>query len=209
MGQFSWLDCTDGNTQILDGVIRDVYVLVPQEFQGIYGASIKEECYDGYGHFGQYDIYDLVADWNKAYIDPDTFSSEALHTPVPEEYGGLFPFEIEELRENGCSESEIARLNLEAQTKYCEAAKARFEHGRQRLKDFCSGMPDSEMMVKYGANYKREIGIDIACYDEDNANLRYPIKITHKVDAKYEFCAPSFSDPNQGWSNDVDDGISF
>ncbi len=46
---------------------------------------------------------------------------------------------------------------------------------------------------------KRTIGIIIGCYDEDNVRLRYPIKITHDKDAVYEYCAPSLSDPNQGW----------
>jgi len=45
---------------------------------------------------------------------------------------------------------------------------------------------------------KRHLGIDIACSDEDNARLRYPIKITHDPDAVYEWCAPSMTDPYQG-----------
>ena len=46
---------------------------------------------------------------------------------------------------------------------------------------------------------KREIGISIACYNEDNARIKYPIKITHDKNAVYEDCKPSLSDPNQGW----------
>ena len=45
----------------------------------------------------------------------------------------------------------------------------------------------------------RHIGIDIACYDKDNASLKYPIKITHDYDAVYEDCEYSPADPNQGW----------
>ena len=45
----------------------------------------------------------------------------------------------------------------------------------------------------------RYVGIDIACYDEQNASLPYPIKITHDPDAVYEDCDPSPSDPYQGW----------
>ena len=45
----------------------------------------------------------------------------------------------------------------------------------------------------------RTIGIDLACYDEDNASLHYPIKITYDIQAVYENCKPSLSDPNQGW----------
>ena len=46
---------------------------------------------------------------------------------------------------------------------------------------------------------KRILGIQLACYDEDNVRLRYPIKITHDKNAVYEYCSPSMSDPNQGW----------
>lgn len=45
---------------------------------------------------------------------------------------------------------------------------------------------------------KRDIGIWMACYDEDNARLLYPIKITHYSRAVYEDCEPSPSDPDQG-----------
>ena len=45
----------------------------------------------------------------------------------------------------------------------------------------------------------RYAGIDIACYDEQNAALRVPIKITHDPDAVYKDCGPSPNDPNQGW----------
>ena len=53
--------------------------------------------------------------------------------------------------------------------------------------------------VKYGEYWLREIGIDIACYDEQNADLPYPIKITHDANAVYEDCEPSPADPCQGW----------
>ena len=43
----------------------------------------------------------------------------------------------------------------------------------------------------------RTIGIDLACYDEDNERLRYPIKISRK-NACYEQCSASLADPMQG-----------
>lgn len=139
MGQFSWLDCKTGE-QVLDDVRRDVYVLVPQEFGG---GHIKETFYDGYGRFGGHDIYDLVVDWNREYL---------------EEY---------------CKDKHFKCDWLQKQSSVKEA----FE----KLE-------------------KRDIGISIACYDEDNMRLKYPIKITHDVNAVYEDCLPSMSDPNQGWS---------
>lgn len=64
MGQFSWITC-DTKEQVVNNEIKDVYVLVPKEFGK---ENILEQCYDGYGNFGNHDIYDLVADWNKNYI---------------------------------------------------------------------------------------------------------------------------------------------
>lgn len=68
MGQFSWIDCKNENRAILDGRKVDSYVLVPEEFSGTYGKHIKEECYDGYGHFGGYDVMELIALWNRDHI---------------------------------------------------------------------------------------------------------------------------------------------
>ena len=50
----------------------------------------------------------------------------------------------------------------------------------------------------------RYLGIDIACYDEDNESLPFPIKIT---DAPYEYdsVGASKGDPNQGWGCDDDE----
>ena len=45
----------------------------------------------------------------------------------------------------------------------------------------------------------RGLGIDIACYDEQNAALRYPIKIVEDKTIKYKDAAPSMSCPYQGY----------
>ncbi len=50
----------------------------------------------------------------------------------------------------------------------------------------------------------RWLGIVMACYDEDNAALKYPIKITTR-EIEYEEVVPSLSDPNQGWESDDDE----
>lgn len=64
MGQFSWL-YSDTGRQMVDGKKKNSYLLVPPPFQDKYGEHILEKKYDGYGHFGDYDVYELVAEWNK------------------------------------------------------------------------------------------------------------------------------------------------
>lgn len=43
----------------------------------------------------------------------------------------------------------------------------------------------------------RDIGIDLACYDENHVQLRYPIKITERPDS-YEYAGISPNCPYQG-----------
>ena len=64
-----------------------------------------------------------------------------------------------------------------------------------------------EVKAKTGKKYfeYRYIGIDIACWDEDNAAIKYPIKITHTPNAVYENSNPSLGDPNQGWPTEEED----
>ena len=147
MGQFSWLDCVTGE-QVIDGLNRKSYVLVPRAFGG---GHIEEDCYEGYGVFGGHDVYDLVLDWNK--------------DDIP--------------RILGMTDEWVCNID--------EENLRRFHEGREIT---CE---------------KRRLGIDLACYDDDNARLRYPIKITHDPDVVYEWCAPSYSDPNQGWAVEGDD----
>ena len=51
----------------------------------------------------------------------------------------------------------------------------------------------------------RMVGIDIACYDKDNADLKYPIKIAESPSAVYESEPPSKSCREQGYFYDEDE----
>lgn len=181
MGQFSWLDCDGVNEKhraILDDVKDNVYVLVPKEFGG---GHILETEYDGYGNFGGYDIYDLVADWNKEYI-----TSDAIKKPVREQYDD------------------------KEKEKYYQQALKTYNCEVNRLKDFKDNIDNKIMVERYGKDWKRGIGIDIACYDEDNARLKYPIKITHNADLTYEDVKDiSLGDPNQGWGLRTDESHDY
>lgn len=146
MGQYSWRDCVTGKP-ILDDVEKTSYVLVPREFGG---GHISERRYDGYGHFGGYDIYELVLEWNKKYIP---------------QY-----------------------------VKLMEAGKWECEPYTNDINDLIDYYNDQPVDVDL-----RDLGITLACYDEDNARLKYPIKITYDETAVYEDYPYSPSDPNQGW----------
>lgn len=148
MGQFSWI-YSDTKKQVVDCKEADTYLLVPKPFQEKYGKAIYESCYDGYGHFGNYDVYELILEWNVDMI-PEIIrriENENWHCKT----------------DNG----DIANL-----TSYYEGEEI-----------------DCEL---------RWLGIIMACYDDDNAALDYPIKITTK-EMEYEEVTPSLSDPNQGW----------
>lgn len=147
MGQFSWL-YADTKKQLVDNKRADAWLLVPSEFQDEYGEAIYESCYDGYGHFGGYDVYELIALWNKEMI----------------------PEIIEKMKHGEWQ---------------CYG-----EQNISNLQNFYEGKKiDCEL---------RWLGILMACGDEHNRRLKYPIKITTKV-MKYENVKPSLRDPKQGW----------
>lgn len=154
-------------------------------------TEIIESCYDGYGHFGGYDIYELVADWNK-----DTLSVDILKNDKPsiDNYCGLWSFEINALKKEGKTDKEIEFLDEEAKKNNYLRGLNNWNMRNNRLKDFISGLSDNEMFNKYGKDWKREIGIDIACDDEKNSSLMYPIKITSVKDTvKYKDLYPSYN----------------
>lgn len=159
MGQFSWL-YSDTGKQMLDNRRADSYLLVPPPFQDKYGKWIKEDCYDGYGRMGVYDIYDLILEWNRDFI----------------------PEAIRRIKNGNwhCSTNELDIKELEYYYKNGEYEPFR------------------------ASGEKRWLGIVLACYDEDNFALEYPIKITSEP-MEYDMASPSEGDPNQGWEVHDDD----
>lgn len=152
MGQFSWMYANRNNEKAMkDDVSHDSYLLVPKEFQKEYGKAIHESCYDGYGHIGGYDVYELVALWNRKYMPEETM---CVRKPTAER----FP-----------------------DKEYYDMAISRWHKALDRLSDFKNEVSDEVMKEEYGEWYLKSIGIDIACYDVDNKKLKYPIKITDKI----------------------------
>lgn len=155
MGQFSWI-YSDTNRQLINGKVANTYLLVPPPFQEKYGKAIYESCYDGYGRFGKYDVYDLIPEWNKDMIP-----------------------EIIRRRKNGTwvCDSDVNNTNT-------------------NLQNYYEGKPITCEL--------RWLGIVMACYDEDNFALEYPIKITIR-EMEYKNAMPSKRDPNQGWEYEDED----
>lgn len=50
------------------GLKKESFLLVPKEFQYKYGPVIGEPCYKGDGWFRRYEIFTLIAEWNREYI---------------------------------------------------------------------------------------------------------------------------------------------
>lgn len=190
MGYFSRITCDTGKP-IRCGERKEVYVLIPKEFGGGY---ITEQCYNGYGEYGGKDIYELVAEWNRSFLSEELLQKE----PKLEDFGGLCFFEKTALRKEGLSEEEIEKKDAAERERFYRAALERRAFAISRLNDYRNGLKDKSMRKKYGPDWKREIGIDIACYDEQNAALPYPIKIAGSKSSVYEDCPPSNNDPNQG-----------
>jgi hypothetical protein len=121
MGLFSWktsdtqrsISCTDSTRGAFP-----VYLVTPDN------EKILETEYEGYGRFGGFDAYALLAKWNKP--------------------------------------------------------------------ELCTGNPDED----------RSIGIDIGCYDEQNASLKYPLKFAENPEANYEDLPAAKSCEYQGFFYD-------
>lgn len=140
------------------------------------GGWIYEDDYDGYGRFDGLDIYDLVADWNRKYL------SEHPEFLIPS-HGGRW------VNNEWVPDRSGRRVD-----RY-EWYKAYADLNLSR----------EEVVKKSGVYEYRHIGIDIACYDDQNAALPYPIKICRDKPVRYDCLPSSNADPNQGWGEPEDD----
>ena len=135
------------------------------------GTKIHEADYDGYGVFGGKDVYELVAEWNRGNLTPD-------YLRKPER--------------SGWSKDEEGQ-------RWYERALARHEDDCRMLAEYREGATDEAMAERYGKDWKRLLGIHIACYDEQNEALEFPIKIVENGTLKYNWVRPSKGCPSQGY----------
>ena len=191
MGVFSWCDCIT-KTPIMLGERKSVYVLIPKEYGG---GHIEEKCYQGYGVFGSYDIYELIAEWNRGLFK----DFRKLHKPFTRDrFMGLYEFEKEELRKEGLSEKEISRRDQEAIKNNYQRSLDNYYYSKSVFDDFMKGLCEAEMLAKYPYYERRDIGIALAGEDKNNFKIKFPIKISFDKDAVYEDCEPSLIARNQG-----------
>ncbi len=141
-------------------------------------------------------------------LTPD---SHCLYTKAYDGYGHFFengssePEDIYELiafwNRNYISRSMLKPIEISAE--YCrseedfEKIKEGFFFTINRLLDY-KQYSDEQMCKKYGNGWLRLIGIDIACSDDQNSALHYPIKIVSKKGLLYNDLPASMIDPLQG-----------
>ena len=126
-------------------------------------TEIAEPRYTGYGIFGAYDAYELVVDWNKDDL-PEIFDR------------------LEKEHAWGCQLGEVARAYAAGKSK------------TQINEIVCRGIAEGKLTGTYlKTQWKRNIGIAIACEEKNTDRLRYPLKITasHKA-YTYDELYPSY-----------------
>ena len=195
MGIFTWTDATVKSPKC------DKYGDYKRKDVVEYGGYAKLICPDNteieteshgyYGRIGGYDIYELVAEWNKEYLSADNLEPKP---DDPSKYGGLFGFEIDDMKKQGKSDEEIQKADMAERMKYFNADVKRWEEKLSLINEYKSGIPEADLAEKYGEDWKRELGIEIACQDDQARKLKYPIKLTrHKDVHGYENLYISYS----------------
>lgn len=165
MGLFSWMFADLDNKENLR-IHMEAHVPCPD------GSVIYTNRYDGYGHFGGFDIYELVADWNREFL------SENPGYVIPSRKAA-----IQTRKSTILKISDFSWYPL-----YADLSISKGEIGDRLLKE------TGKDWFEY-----RQIGIEIACYDEDNEALPYPIKICRYPGNNYNNVPASKGDPEQGY----------
>lgn len=175
MGMFSWIDC-NGKNNITDNG-KECYLLLPDDPEKrkkfanfiVLHSNIIRFCEQGVR--GYYDGYGRI--WSVDVYDAVAFFN--ILESSDEEF------------------EKVKKVNKRGEfvkTETIELARKLYKEGADDL-DILTKKLDGEEF--------RCLGISIACYDEDNARLPYPIKITYDERLRYENCQFSMSDPEQGF----------
>lgn len=160
MGLFSFMYADTGNKENLC-IGESAYVLLPDK------EPIFEASYDGYGHFGGADVYEVAFELNRGLITEKFLDSCRC---TPRNY-----------------DRRIIHWTLEGKTD-------------QEITNLIKQQCDNDCFIR---EWKREVGITLSCYDEDNERLPFPIKIT-KQPCEYRLVPASKGDPEQGCGKHID-----
>jgi len=183
MGMFSWID-VDGLQNITDED-NVVAMLIPEQHKEAVGKIFGVEMgsngvegkYNGYGSIiteegTEVDIYDVTPFLN-------------ICCTTDRQYEDMLQYKT---------------TDGNARTRLDNTSKACADEIRQAYKD--GKIETIADIVNIITNYDdefRSLGIDLACYDNDNARLPYPIKVTTDPSRSYENSNFSMGDPNQGF----------
>ena len=195
MGSFSWIYCDMGEITDRKKIRKKQRmiighpgsVLFPEEFGGK-DSQIDVTRYADYGRFFDrkthktIDIYELVADWNRRYL------AEHPEHILPKRVG----------RNGSGRVDEFVWYPF-----YTDLSLTKEEVCKKWLEAMNAGKTGDDRCPRCWTEY-RNIGINIACYNEDNASLKYPVKIARNPESVYEECPPSLNDPWQGF--DISEG---
>lgn len=169
MGCFSWMFADKANKKALN-IGESAYLLYPD------GSSIHEPCYEGYGRFDGRDVYDLVVDWNIVDIHPDLPKPPYHQGDAPEYWDLWEKAVINVLRAPGLSDELKNKIIADVMD---------------------AAIKDGSAAPYLRSEWKRHIGIHLACSDFQNSRLRYPIKIVTQP-TPYKSVPASGADRNQG-----------
>ena len=172
MGSFSWKFCDRPHKALRIG--ERGFLLTP------FNEAIRENDYGGYGKFSGIDAYELVAIWNREYLSqhPDYPVWQAHYIEVANGKGGTM-----RKRAPAVKISEYPWYPLYADL---TVTPEKFDELVADM-DY-RGFPMS----------MRSVGIEIACYNEQNKRLPFPIKVASKV-TSYHLWPASKDDPRQGY----------
>lgn len=190
MGMFSWIDVT-GKENIFDGDDKTIMLIpgdkdIRDSIEDFFDIKLDNQGisggYDGYGRINGVDVYDVVAFLNICACNDEQFQTV---------YDRICEIKSKDIADE--------------MTKFRQAYKEGFFNSPEdfwTLKEEFS-LPDRIFDTEF-----RIYGIDLACYDEDNARLPYPIKLTVDETMIYENALFSMGDPNQGFQKTTRDRLS-
>lgn len=189
MGCFSWMFADTDNRKPLN-MNESGYLVMPD------GTLLHEPSYEGYGEFAGQDVYALVADWNREFLSQNPNFIIKQHEYINDDTapGGYRKAPDKKVSDFlwYAAYADLTKSREEVVATWLEAVRA-------------IQKADPETRI-YGGEW-RSIGLAIACYDDQNAALLYPIKVCERGDIppyQAQTLIASMQDPNQGFGGDGD-----